>query len=378
MAWTAVVTDTFTRANSGPVSTPGNTTGVGNGWIDVTGSVGSIVSDQLNVAAIAQQAGSTLILRPTGEDVGGASSGSRIVLQFVATKSNPVLARFGAVLQCNGLAGTSLNGYFFQATSGGGTGITAGPIISGVTANPTSGANSASYSGIVNTDGYQLDAWVYQNSVGPAFLQATFMNLTTSTVLATTTLAYDSTSGVPATGQQGIPCWEQTNGTPGTCIYTSAITYTGSPVAGGIYLSGPSAGTLASPSTFTLVPSGTTAASTIVTPASTVGADTFSPTTVTIPSGSTTPVAFTVTPNTTTGSRTISISNNQSLTNLNTVAFSAGSSSISLSPTSAAGSTINQTVTITGIGTSFTGSPFTIAGSFRSNLQSQAVTNSTS
>ena len=275
------------RANSGPVSTPGNTTGVGNGWIDVAGNAGSVVSDQLNVAAIAQQAGSTLILRPTGEDVGGASSGSRIVLQFVATKSNPVLARFGAVLQCNGLAGTSLNGYFFQATSGGGTGITAGPIISGVTANPTSGANSASYSGIVNTDGYQLDAWVYQNSVGPAFLQATFMNLTTSTVLATTTLAYDSTSGVPATGQQGIPCWEQTNGTPGTCIYTSAITYTGYPVAGGIYLSGPSAGTLASPSTFTLVPSGTTAVSTIVTPASTVGADTFSPTTVTIPSGST-------------------------------------------------------------------------------------------
>ena len=49
MAWTAVVTETFNRANSGPVSTPGNTTGVGNGWIDVTGSVGSIVSDQLNV-----------------------------------------------------------------------------------------------------------------------------------------------------------------------------------------------------------------------------------------------------------------------------------------------------------------------------------------
>ena len=84
-----------------------------------------------------------------------------------------------------------------------------------------------------------------------------------------------------------------------------------------------------------------------------------------------------MTPNTTTGSRTISITNNQSLTNLNTVAFSAGSSSISLSPTSAAGSTINQTVTITGIGTSFTGSPFTISGSFRSNLQSQTVSSGT-
>ena len=185
MAWTAVTTDTFNRANSGPVSTPGNTTGVGNGWIDVAGNTGSIVSDQLNVLATAQQAGSTLILRPTSEDVGGAGSGSRLVVQFVATKANPVVARYGVVLQCNGQLGTSLNGYFFQATSGGGTGITAGPIINGVTANPSGGGGTASYSGIVNTDTYQFDAWVYQNSVGPAFLQSMLMNVTTSTVLAT-------------------------------------------------------------------------------------------------------------------------------------------------------------------------------------------------
>ena len=39
---------------------------------------------------------------------------------------------------------------------------------------------------------------------------------------------------------------------------------------------------------------------------------------------------------------------------------------------------LKQTITITGAGTAFTGSPFSISGSFQSNLQSQNVASGTS
>ena len=223
MAWTAVTTDTFSRANSGPVSTPGNTTGVGDGWIDVAGNTGSVVSDQLNLLATSVTASSTVLARPAGE----AAISSRIVVQFVAGSNNPVHARFAVLLRTNTQLSISTNGYLFQATTSGGTGISSGPYISGTASNPSSGANAASYASIVSGDTYSFDAWAYTNTVGPTFLQSSLTNVTTSTLLATTTLAYDTNATLQLTGQQAITAWEQSSGTQGTCVYTSAITYTG-------------------------------------------------------------------------------------------------------------------------------------------------------
>ena len=326
--------------------------------------------------ATAQQAGSSLILRPTSEDVGGASSGSRIVLQFLATKANPVLARFGAVLQCNGLAGTSLNGYFFQATSSGGTGITAGPIISGVTANPTSGANSASYSGIVNTDSYQLDAWVYQNSVGPAFLQATFT--------ISPRRRFSRQRHWPTTAHRG----SRPPGNRASHV-GSRLTEPLAPVF---------IRALSLTQALLLLVAG-------VLPFRPFHRDTSQSVYVHAGAERSHDSIYGGNSRKHCWGRYLQPYDGYDPKRLHHASYLHGDAeydyrlphhkhneqsitykpqhgcflsrfilNVAPSPTSAAGSTINQTVTITGIGTSFTGSPFSISGGFRSNLQSQAVT----
>jgi hypothetical protein len=104
---------------------------------------------------------------------------------------------------------------------------------------------------------------------------------------------------------------------------TATITASAPSVATGYSLAGPSSGTVGSPSTnftVTLTPSGGTASSTVITPASTLSGS-FSPTTVTLSTG-TPSVTFTFTASAG-GTATISTTNSGSLTNPTSLSYSA-------------------------------------------------------
>lgn len=97
------------------------------------------------------------------------------------------------------------------------------------------------------------------------------------------------------------------------------------PTSLAVTLSGPSSGVVNTPSThFTVGANGPVGTTIVVTPSSS-GGGTFTPTTVTLTAGAPT-ATFTYTP-TTTGARTISVTNNQGLTNPASITFTATASS---------------------------------------------------
>lgn len=103
---------------------------------------------------------------------------------------------------------------------------------------------------------------------------------------------------------------------------TQADNATATTAATAITLTGPTSGVVSTASTnFTVGSNGTLAASTVVTPSSTDAGDVFTPTSVTLTGTAT--ATFTVTPSSTTGNRTISVTNDQGLTNPTSITYNA-------------------------------------------------------
>ena len=241
MAWTQVISDTFTRANTS-TGGAGTTTGAGNSWIDEAGGVYQISSDTLLGTTSSTSGYATQLLeRPVGE----AATGQRITATVVA--GSPT-AQIGLCLRGQ----TTVGSYYlfnyapnvqqilvYAVVAGGPTGIIGGTSIG----SPTTGHTLL------------LDAYVVGTSPTTVVFKVT--DQTTSTVLANVTTT-DSTTVLQAAGVPGLAVWAGTSGTY-TANFTSATTYTGTPPTGGTFTISPTSIVGSSTgNTLTLTGSGTT------------------------------------------------------------------------------------------------------------------------
>lgn len=102
-------------------------------------------------------------------------------------------------------------------------------------------------------------------------------------------------------------------------------------------LTGPATGTVSTASTnFTVAANGTLSANVIVTPSDSSGGGTFTPTTVTLTSAATS-ATFTYTPNATAGAKSITLTNNGSLTNPSAFTYTTSAAAAGTIPPNAAG-----------------------------------------
>ena len=241
MAWTQVISDTFTRANTS-TGGAGTTTGAGNNWTDEAGGTYNISSDTLlctssNLSGYATQ----LLERPVGE----AAVGQRIVATLIA--GNPT-AQVGLGLRCQ----TTLGSYYLANYAPNTQQILLYACVAGGPTNIAGGVSVGS-----PTAGHTLQFDFYAVGTNPTTLKLTVTDTTTSTVLNTLTVT-DSTSALQSAGVPCLAVWAGNTGTY-TANITSATTYTGSPPSGGTFTVSPTSIVGSSTgNTLTLTGSGTT------------------------------------------------------------------------------------------------------------------------
>jgi hypothetical protein len=179
MAWTTVVNDTFVRSNTSP-GAAGTTTGGGNGWVDLNGSVWSIDTNRLKGAV--QALAYDYVLRPAGE----VYTNARIVLYAPANQAST--AQFWGIVryQANG------NGYGFYR---------AGNTLFIVNVNGltqlTTGTISPAYD---STHAYRYT--FSASGTSPTTLTLTLYDETTAAEVASLTVN-DSTAGLQTSGRYG-------------------------------------------------------------------------------------------------------------------------------------------------------------------------------
>lgn len=214
-AWSVVVSDNFSRANTSPGT-------VGNSWTDTSGSTFSISSNTL-LGSTSNTAGFTSIYltRPIGETL----IDSRITSTF--TLNAATSANVGLGLRK--LAGA--NGYYlgvFGVGAGGGSigGLAIYKVVAGSATSLYAGSNIPP----VNGHNYTFDFSVTGTS--PTTITGTITDNTTSTVVATQTIT-DSEATLQTTGVQLVTIWTQSGTT--SVNYSNVTTYAN--VAGSISLS---------------------------------------------------------------------------------------------------------------------------------------------
>lgn len=360
MAFTNLFIDTFTRTNGA----------VANGWTDPTSSY-NIVSNTLQIASTAvTDFGTKYLYRAT-------DGATRSLMVFQATNALGLTnAKVAAALRVG-----SGGNYYMVDTTGSGT-ITIVPVIGGtLLAGAASIGGSPTFTCVVGNY-YSIELI----SVGsnPTILKSVMTNLGTAatpanTVIATAIGVDPGSTGATAVLQDitrgsGLIGWARTS--TGTATFSPDVTGNVPSGAGFISFSGTStaavgalmtiaapAGAVSSPVTLTFTLDAPAGASTVITPTQTGGTGTFSPTTVTIASGASSGTC-TWTPSAT-GTSTFAMTSAPALTYMyygstpglttNPVVYAAGSTSISLSPTTVPANTVTV-VAVTGSGTSFSGS----------------------
>lgn len=213
--WTAVTTDTFTRANTTVNGTAGSTSGAGNGWIDQAGGVYNIASDTL-LSTTSTHNIVDYLARPVGE----TAVNSRITGTFVFETSNMAEVAVGLRQQ----ASNSQQSYLARcATSSGG----GGNVLTIFSYN-AAGTQLATGSAITLTNGasYTLDFQAV--GTNPTNLTVTLFD-STGAQLGQLTVS-DSTGVLQATGVPYLLVWAAPSSTE-VATWTGAVTYTGSGAA---------------------------------------------------------------------------------------------------------------------------------------------------
>lgn len=322
MAWTSVSAANSNWATQTATATgaAGNNTAAGTfGWIDVAGGIWNVVNPSGTAGLLegnptTANSASANLTRPSGEAV-APTTGSRLLISFTALTGTTVTARLGAILRFFGT-----NAYLFQATSGGGTGITVVSVTDMTTvppthtAAPTGGGGTASNTITINHT-YTFDCYVFGNS--PTFLGGTLTDTTTTPTVLGTFFTWDNLAALQSvTGIPALATWRQTTGTPGTVAVSAIQTFTGSPPAAtAINVTCATTGSTGTPQTLTFQPSGDVVSSLTITPSDGGGGGTFSPTTVSLTAGSAASGSCTYTP-ATTGTKTITFTDTSSLTHI--------------------------------------------------------------
>jgi hypothetical protein len=393
MAWSNVLSaDTFIgRGPATPSVSPGS---VGNGWTDMATDVGvwgingASAGDGLygtTTDGSGYEHNRCLIWQGSG----GSATGTNLVAQFINESIGGSSGQYNRVMvvpRWAGSAGGQPSGnnadyYYCQYT---GTVISFQAIL-GLTV--PSGIGSTTFSALTVGHTLQLDVFAYGTS--PTVLFAQLRDLTAGTVVASLGPFNDSTSGLQVSGQAGFITYANGGNTTDTPTITSALINTGSPPSYILALTGPTTGAVGTPSSnFSVTPDfGGPASNSVLTFSDGGLGGTFTPSSGTISASSTSAFTFTYTAEAS-GPATISITNSVGIAQTGSpIVYTAGSSSMSISPTttpgripapwlvqsagglSSAGLTSGCSITVLGVGTSFEANGFQVTGGFSTVAQ---------
>ena len=299
---TAFVTDTFTGTN-GTLLTA-HTADSGATWAALTGSAvtPTIQSNKLDPGSGVTQ--NALFYASTAPNSADYSATTRIVLGAntsvvtgpgVRLSTSAQTGYFGFVLTNNTTAEVTVYKYVAGAL----TQIATLPGVPALT-------GGASYDQTLDASGTTLKLWIRRVSDGFYLTSAAAWQSGVADCITATD------SSISAAGRAGF--WQAEQSTANASLIDSFSADQASGAATAVTMSGPSGGVNGVASTnFTIGANGTITGTVVVTPSSGGGGGTFTPTTVSISSGTPTGT-FTYTP-ASTGAKTISVTNNGSLTN---------------------------------------------------------------
>ena len=206
MALVPVINDQFNRANTS-AGAAGSTTGVGNGWIDVTGGVWHINNDQLQPVTTTSSFGygGALLVRPTSEAV----SAGQVIGTMTYVNSSP-----------NGIVvAKAANGDYYMLFTNPGAGPPAAMLYAVVGGNPTQLGASCSYA-ITSGHNVQLVLNVSTSANGSRGLVATVIDATTGSTVGTIN-ASDSSSTLQGSLVFGVSM----NGSTATVAFSQVQTF---------------------------------------------------------------------------------------------------------------------------------------------------------
>ncbi len=186
--WYPVVDDSFTRADTATSSTPGSTSGAGNGWIDTAGGMWNISNNQLQGSSYASSDYLTkFLLRPSSEN----KQDQRIIATLPAGEN---FGQFlGLVLRYQ--SGTN-DHYLAHIGSGG---IFVYKIVGGVTTSLGTTALSLN-----NSIGYSIE--FSATSTNATVISVIVRNLADNSLVGTFNTT-DSSATLQGSGSSGLSTW---------------------------------------------------------------------------------------------------------------------------------------------------------------------------
>jgi hypothetical protein len=351
--WQPLVTDNFTRPDTSYGASAFSTSGAGNNWIDQAGTAYKISGNKLlsSVATVGSRHIVYQIMRPAVEN----ALHTKIVLRTGTdfTTNND----YYLIVRGDGADGAVSNNCYMANFSSSAGSITIYKCVAGV-------LTSLGTAAVTATIGKDWEFTLSATGSGTTTLVATIQNITDGGSLITNTRT-DTTAAMQVSGRCGFVADYTGTNTPNhvasvTTYYDNAASMTAT--SGGVA----SLSTLLGAQTITVVGTGTTFTGG-ASPKFTMANETLGTITVTDDTHAT----IALTPGTTVQSLVLVDANTGAKAYIPLL-----TPTITLSPNAVVNATSGNVITITGVGTNFTGSPFTVSAG--ATITAQNVTSATS